>query len=91
MYDQGGADAGADPHPYHAPLGHADHPAAAEGSGRGGRPVPDQPLNSIQKAIIAASVAKHRGVHPTDPTVRDEVRDRVKTVGDAFRYLSQLL
>lgn len=54
-------------------------------------PVPDQPLNSIQKAIIAASVAKHRGIHPADPTVRDEVGHRVKTVGDAFRYLSYLL
>jgi hypothetical protein len=49
------------------------------------------PLNSIQKAIIAASVTQHRGAEPDDPSIRREVYERAKTHGDALRFLQELL
>jgi phospholipase C len=49
------------------------------------------PLNSIQKAIIAASVTQHRGAEPGDLSIRREVHERAKTHGDALRFLQELL
>lgn len=50
----------------------------------------ETPLNSIQKAILAASVTQHRGAEPDDLSIRREV-ERVKTHGDAQRFLQELL
>jgi phospholipase C len=55
------------------------------------QPAPDTPLNSIQKAVIAASITQHRGAPPGDRAILREVRDHVKTYGDALRYLQELL
>jgi phospholipase C len=52
---------------------------------------PDTQLNSIQKAIIAASMTKHRGTEPGDPAIQREVYERVKTHADALGFLEELL
>jgi phospholipase C len=52
---------------------------------------PDVPLNSIQKAIIAASITKHRGAEPGDPSIRREVEEGVQTHADALAFLHELL
>ena len=52
---------------------------------------PETPLNSIQKAIIAASVTRHRGAEPGHPAIRQEVYERVETHADALGFLQELL
>jgi phospholipase C len=52
---------------------------------------PDTPLNSIQKAVIAASMIHHRGAVPGDPFILQEVGDRVKTHADAIHVFQELL
>jgi len=44
---------------------------------------PDTPLNSLQKAIITASIRQHRGAAPGDPSIRRGVYEQVKTHGGA--------
>lgn len=50
----------------------------------------DTPLNSMQKAVIAATVAQKRGVKPGDAAIRSEVYEQLKTVADAQRYLAAM-
>lgn len=52
---------------------------------------PDMPLNSIQTAVIAASITRHRGANPRDASISREVSERVTTYGDALRFIQELL